>query len=282
MQQFAISSSTQSETVAQIIVDEYCIVGILSQHILNNISSQISAPSSSTAPPIPSSLYSSSGSSLSNSNIPLESSNSIDPAIVSQQSSLLPRTISENDRSAIISNGSSDGHSLSDTFSNIPSSSFLSNTGDIPTTNGGVIGQLASNIPINPDHHSFRYMLPSTSSNILHQQPIPTGRVPLTQAEIRMLNRLNSAYTKLPSLLESERQRYSVCFSKNKPKSSLIFRTNANRIYGRGSLSQSQTVSYYPQTPPAGSDTPEFYYRLAPDTLFFVFYYMEVIELKYR
>ena len=34
-----------------------------------------------------------------------------------------------------------------------------------------------------------------------------TNRVPLTQAEIRMLNRLNSAYTKLPSLLESERQR---------------------------------------------------------------------------
>jgi len=215
MQQFAISSSTQSETVPQIIVDEYCIVGILSQHILNNISSQISAPSSSTAPTIPSSLYSSSGS---NSNIPLESSNSIDPAIVSHQSSLLPRTISENDRSAIISNGSSDSHSLLDTFSNIPSSSsssFLSTTGDIPTTNGGVIGQLASNIPINPDHHSFRYMLPSTSSNILHQQTIPTGRVPLTQAEIRMLNRLNSAYTKLPSLLESERQRYLVCFIKN-------------------------------------------------------------------
>jgi hypothetical protein len=212
MQQFAISSSTQSETVAQIIVDKYCIIGILSQHILNNISSQISAPSSSTAPTMP---YSSSGS---NSNIPLESSNSIDPAIVSHQSSLLPRTISENDRSAIISNGSSDSHSLLDTFSNIPSSSsssFLSTTGDIPTTNGGVIGQLASNIPINPDHHSFRYMLPSTSSNILHQQTIPTGRVPLTQAEIRMLNRLNSAYTKLPSLLESERQRYLVCFIKN-------------------------------------------------------------------
>jgi len=35
-------------------------------------------------------------------------------------------------------------------------------------------------------------------------------------------------------------------------------------------------VPYYPQTPPSGSDTPEFYYRLAPDTLFFVFYYMEV------
>jgi len=38
-------------------------------------------------------------------------------------------------------------------------------------------------------------------------------------------------------------------------------------------------VPYYPQTPPSGSDTPEFYYRLAPDTLFFVFYYMEVCFL---
>ena len=77
----------------------------------------------------------------------------------------------------------------------------------MPSTNGvnSVIGQLASSIPINPDHHSLRYMLPS---NILQQSNIQTGRVPLTQAEMRMLNRLNSAYAKLPSLLESERQRY--------------------------------------------------------------------------
>jgi hypothetical protein len=46
------------------------------------------------------------------------------------------------------------------------------------------------------------------SSNILQQPSVQAGRVPLTQAETRMLNRLNSAYTKLPSLLESERQRY--------------------------------------------------------------------------
>jgi CCR4-NOT transcriptional regulation complex NOT5 subunit len=57
-------------------------------------------------------------------------------------------------------------------------------------------------------------------------------------------------------------------------------RTNANRIYGRSLSGQSQIISYYPQTPPTGSDTPEFYYRLAPDTLFFVFYYMEVLEIK--
>ncbi|UJR22599.1 hypothetical protein I4U23_025643 [Adineta vaga] len=250
--------------------------GVLSQHILNNISSQIST-SLSTTSAIPSSLYSSTGSGLSNSNIPLESSplpaNIIDPAIVLQQPSILSRPTSENDRSTVMSNGSSDTHSLLDsTFSNMPSSStsslFLSNNnsniGDIPTTNGGVIGQLANSIPINPEHHSQRFGLSSTSSNMAQQQTISSGRVPLTQAEVRMLNRLNSAYVKLPSLLESERQR-----------------TNANRIYGRGSLSQSQTVPYYPQTPPSGNDTPEFYYRLAPDTLFFVFYYMEGTRAQY-
>lgn len=56
----------------------------------------------------------------------------------------------------------------------------------------------------------------------------------------------------------------------------LFQRTSANRIYGRNPLGNSQLTSSYPQTPPTGNDTPEFYYRLAPDTLFFVFYYMEV------
>jgi hypothetical protein len=103
-----------------------------------------------------------------------------------------------------MTNGSLDGHSSLDnnTFPNLPtsnsglsSSSFLSN--DLSSTNiSGVIGQLS-------DHQSFRYLL-SSSSN---QQTIQTSRVPLTQAETRMLNRLNSAYAKLPSLLESERQR---------------------------------------------------------------------------
>jgi hypothetical protein len=110
-----------------------------------------------------------------------------------------------------MTNGSSDGHSLLDnnTFPNLPtinsgmSTSFLSNNNltDLSSPNSGVIGQL-------PDHHSFRYLLPTSNS-----QSIQTNRVPLTQAETRMLNRLNSAYAKLPSLLESERQRYLIFFS---------------------------------------------------------------------
>ena len=167
---------------------------------------------------------------LSNSNIPSE-----DSLVSSQNVSLLTRsTTSENDRtipsynsipSGLISNGSSETHSsLMDnpmpSISNNSStpSAFVSNTntnlsgGDLSTppnnTNGGVISQLASGIPINPDHPSLRYVLSSTNSNTIHQPTVPTGRVPLTPAEMRMLNRLNAAYTKLPSLLESERQRY--------------------------------------------------------------------------
>ena len=127
------------------------------------------------------------------------------------------------------------------------------------------------------DLHPSRFAFGQTQHH-QHQQQQSMGntRVPLTSSEQRMLGRLNSAFTKLPSLLESERQRsgfFLFTFSLHLTNPS---RTNANRIYARTPLGPGQTVPYYPQTPPAGSDTPEFYYRLAPDTLFFVFYYMEV------
>ncbi|CAF3055188.1 unnamed protein product [Rotaria socialis] len=258
--------------------------GLLNQHILNNIS-QINAPSSSTVTLangniISSSIYSGAGPTLSNSNIPSEllSPSHIDSMMSSQQSSLLSRTIADNDRptnppTSLMTNGSSDGHSLIDNnnFVNLStmnsglstiaaaptssSSSFLSsaNSNDLSSTNNSsVIGHLQDN--------PFRYLISPSNQ----QQSIQTTRVPLTTAELRMLNRLNSAYAKLPSLLESERQR-----------------TNANRLYGRNPLGHSQMIPYYPQTPPTGCDTPEFYYRLAPDTLFFVFYYMEGSRAQY-
>jgi CCR4-NOT transcription complex subunit 3 len=36
-----------------------------------------------------------------------------------------------------------------------------------------------------------------------------------------------------------------------------------------------RTAPYYPQTPLSNADTLEYYLRLAPETLFFTFYYME-------
>lgn len=189
----------------------------MNQHIFSNIS-QLSGLSNTSATitlangtTIPSSLYSGPGSSLSNSNISLDFSPAtpLDPPLNSQPSPLLSRTISETDRpinssTSLMTNGSLDGHSSLDsnplpnlptsTTTGLSTSSFLSNELSLTNTSG-IIGQFA-------DHHTLRYL--STSNN---QPTIQTNRVPLTQAETRMLNRLNSAFAKLPSLLESERQR---------------------------------------------------------------------------
>ena len=42
-----------------------------------------------------------------------------------------------------------------------------------------------------------------------------------------------------------------------------------------------QTPPYYPQAPPPGSDTIDFFQRLSTETLFFIFYYMEGTKAQY-
>ncbi|CAF4540534.1 unnamed protein product, partial [Rotaria socialis] len=181
---------------------------------------------------------------------PITSSNSL-----SKQQNIFSPQSKQMSRQTSINNNDSPVITTSTAAPTSSSSSFLSsaNSNDLSSTNNSsVIGHLQDN--------PFRYLISPSNQ----QQSIQTTRVPLTTAELRMLNRLNSAYAKLPSLLESERQR-----------------TNANRLYGRNPLGHSQMIPYYPQTPPTGCDTPEFYYRLAPDTLFFVFYYMEGSRAQY-
>ena len=41
------------------------------------------------------------------------------------------------------------------------------------------------------------------------------------------------------------------------------------------------TPAYYPQAPPPGSDTIDFFQRLSTETLFFIFYYMEGTKAQY-
>ena len=41
------------------------------------------------------------------------------------------------------------------------------------------------------------------------------------------------------------------------------------------------TPPYYPQLPPQGSDSIEFFQRLSTETLFFIFYYMEGTKAQY-
>lgn len=42
-----------------------------------------------------------------------------------------------------------------------------------------------------------------------------------------------------------------------------------------------QTPTYYPQLPPSGSESIDFFQRLSTETLFFIFYYMEGTKAQY-
>lgn len=79
----------------------------------------------------------------------------------------------------------------------------------------------------------------------------PLGRAPSTQEHDIHQAALEAALLKTPLPMDSERPR-----------------TYLPKIPCPGSL-------YYPHNPPPNGDTLEYYLRLSPETLFFIFYYME-------
>ena len=87
-------------------------------------------------------------------------------------------------------------------------------------------------------------------------QPIlgvaPLGKTPLTKEQSQQLAILDCAHKKLPHPSDTERIR------------NYLPRVNVN------------TPPYYPTTPPVGHDSLDFLCKLSSDTLFFMFYYMEV------
>ena len=87
-------------------------------------------------------------------------------------------------------------------------------------------------------------------------QPIlgvaPLGKTPLTKEQSQQLSILDCAYKKLPHPSDTERIR------------NYLPRINVN------------TPPYYPMAPPVGHDSLDFLCKLSSDTLFFMFYYMEV------
>lgn len=80
----------------------------------------------------------------------------------------------------------------------------------------------------------------------------PLGKTPLTTEMQQQKAMMDVAASHLPHPADSERMRLYM----PRVPSSVPF--------------------YYPQVPPLGSDTGEFFCKFAPETLFFVFYYMEV------
>lgn len=85
----------------------------------------------------------------------------------------------------------------------------------------------------------------------------PLGAVPLQKEHQSQFQMMESAYFRMPHPSDSER-----------------IRTYLPR-------NPYHTPPYYIQTPLPHSDTLEFYQRLATETLFFVFYYMEGTKAQY-
>lgn len=79
----------------------------------------------------------------------------------------------------------------------------------------------------------------------------PLGPVQLTKEMNAQYRMLEAAFQHMPHPSDSERLR------------PYLFRNPC------------VTPAYYPQSPPLGSDTIEFFSRLSTETLFFIFYYME-------
>ncbi|XP_064601447.1 CCR4-NOT transcription complex subunit 3-like isoform X2 [Liolophura sinensis] len=112
---------------------------------------------------------------------------------------------------------------------------------------------------------------PDLSQTTLHQQqpqtttihlnPLlgvaPLGQVPLNKEHGYQIHMLEGAFHHLPHPSDSERLRHYL------PRNPC------------------PTPSYYPQVPPPHADSSDFFQRLSPETLFFIFYYMEGTKAQY-
>lgn len=103
--------------------------------------------------------------------------------------------------------------------------------------------------------------LQNTGKSEAHIPPLlgvaPLGAVPLQKEHQAQFQMMEAAYYHMPHPSDSERLRQYM------PRNPY------------------RTPSYYSQQPLPHSDTLEFYQRLATETLFFVFYYMEGTKAQY-
>jgi len=106
-----------------------------------------------------------------------------------------------------------------------------------------------------------RHKLQQQHKNEAHIPPLlgvaPLGIVPLSKEHQFQYSMLEAASHHLPHPSDSERLRPYL------PRNPC------------------HTPAYYPQAPPPGSDTIDFFQRLSTETLFFIFYYMEGTKAQY-
>jgi len=126
----------------------------------------------------------------------------------------------------------------------------------------GYLGSLASLAALDKDMTGLGVQRPSPGMKTeAHIPPLlgvaPLGPVPLSKENQFQYSMLEAASHHLPHPSDSERLRPYL------PRNPC------------------GTPHYYPQTPPPGSDTMEFFQRLSTETLFFIFYYMEGTKAQY-
>lgn len=182
------------------------------------------------------------------------------------QEALLPSTVNQNHHSAQSVTVSTTpglaglaGLSSSSAVSISQSGLFASENG---TTSDGskVVNNMSPSSGLGMNHRVGRSEshLHSTEAHIPPLLGVaPLGPVPLTKETRFQYHMLEAAFSHMPHPSDSERLRPYL------PRNPC------------------PTPPYYPQLPPQGSDTLEFFQRLSTETLFFIFYYMEGTTAQY-
>lgn len=141
-------------------------------------------------------------------------------------------------------------------------SGYLGGLTSLISPSSGYLGGLAGLVALDKDIAGLGVQRPPAGMKTeAHIPPLlgvaPLGPVPLSKENQFQYSMLEAASHHLPHPSDSERLRPYL------PRNPC------------------GTPHYYPQTPPPGSDTIEFFQRLSTETLFFIFYYMEGTKAQY-
>ena len=127
--------------------------------------------------------------------------------------------------------------------------------------NGSAPSSSAAIIPTSTPTTSVAATSSAAATAEAHIPPLlgvaPLGPVPLNKETCFQYKMLEAAFGHMPHPSDSERLRPYL------PRNPC------------------PTPNYYPQLPPPGSDSLEFFQRLSTETLFFIFYYMEGTKAQY-
>eukprot|EP00095_Tigriopus_kingsejongensis_P010129 maker-scaffold75_size407189-snap-gene-2.15 protein:Tk10129 transcript:maker-scaffold75_size407189-snap-gene-2.15-mRNA-1 annotation:"ccr4-not transcription complex subunit 3-like" len=175
------------------------------------------------------------------------------PTLKTMAQEALSSTVNQNNHPAqIVASTASGLGGLS-----VSTAASISQSGLFTSENGSVNGSKLMGVS-NRGGRLEQQHLHQTEANIPPLLGVaPLGPVPLTKDTRFQYQMLEAAFSHMPHPSDSERLRPYL------PRNPC------------------PTPPYYPQLPPQGSDTLEFFQRLSTETLFFIFYYMEGTKAQY-